>query len=112
MKSKLASIMATVIASTAAVSAIATPVKAASLGTVLGLAAGGAAAGIIIDRNIKAEHDRYAYHSPEVEYDRGLQDGEQRVKYDNPRNSDAYDRGYDKGMRLSRGWLDRDRDFH
>lgn len=108
MKSKLASILATVVASTAALSAIATPVKAASLGTVLGLAAGGAAAGIIIDHNIKAEHNRHAYHSPEAEYSRGLQNGEHRVKYDNPRNSDAYDRG----LRISRGWRDRERDFH
>lgn len=36
--------------------------------------------------------------SPQQEYNRGLQDGRNHVKYDNPRNSYDYDRGYEEGL--------------
>lgn len=101
MKSKLAGVLATLFTTTAALTAFSTPAKAISLGGALGIAAGGAAAGILVNNNIKAEHDRHSYHSSQAEYDRGFGDGEKRLKYDNPRNSWAYDHGYENGMQRS-----------
>ena len=61
----------------------------------------GAATGasIIINNNQKAEAQRYGYASPQQEYYRGVEDGVNRAKYDNPRNSSDYDRGYRDGLR-------------
>ena len=56
-------------------------------------------AGIIINNNQKAEAQRYGYASPQQEYYRGVEDGANRAKYDNPRNSPDYDRGYREGLR-------------
>jgi hypothetical protein len=111
MKSKLAGVIATLFTTTTVLGAFAIPAKAISLGGALGIAAGGAAAGILLDNNIKAEHDRHSYHSPQAEYDRGFRDGEQRLKYDNPSNSVAYNRGYENGIQRSAYWRANHRDY-
>jgi hypothetical protein len=36
---------------------------------------------------------------PQQEYYRGVQDGMNGAKYDNPRNSPDYDRGYEEGAK-------------
>ena len=62
----------------------------------------GAAVGVgaIIDNNRRAEKERYSPVPPEQEYYRGRQDGINGLKYDNPRVTREYDRGYEEGMRL------------
>ena len=62
----------------------------------------GAAVGVgaIIDNNRRAEEERYRPVPPEQEYYRGRQDGINGLKYDNPRVTREYDRGYEEGMRL------------
>jgi hypothetical protein len=56
--------------------------------------------GAIIDNNRRAEQERYRPVPPEQEYYRGRQDGINNLKYDNPRVSSDYDRGYEEGLRL------------
>lgn len=77
------------------------PVPAnASFGDVL-LGAGAAiGAKAIIDSN---NNDERRPASPEQEYYRGVQDGTNGAKYDNPRASADYDRGYEEGLREERG---------
>lgn len=68
----------------------------ASFGDVL-LGAGAAlGAKAIIDSN---NNDERQPVSPEQEYYRGVQDGTNGAKYDNPRASYEYDRGYEEGLR-------------
>lgn len=43
--------------------------------------------------------DRYRPVSPEQEFWRGIEDGTNGARYDNPRNSPDYDRGFKEGMR-------------
>ena len=49
------------------------------------------------------ERDRYRPVPPEQEYYRGVEDGTNGAKYDNPRDSPDYDRGYQVGARRRRG---------
>ncbi len=59
----------------------------------------GAAAGtsILINSNRRAAEARYRPVSPEQEFYRGLEDGINGARYDNPRNSSDYDRGFREG---------------
>ena len=57
--------------------------------------------GAIIDSN-RQSRDRYRPVPPEQEYYRGVEDGTNGVKYDNPRSSPDYDRGYREGARRRR----------
>ncbi|MEB3310561.1 MAG: hypothetical protein VKJ02_10030 [Snowella sp.] len=61
----------------------------------------GAAVGVgaIVNSAQRAEAQRYAPVPPEQEYFRGLQDGINGARYDNPRNSPDYDRGFEEGVR-------------
>ena len=59
--------------------------------------------GAIIDSNKRDAERRYKPVPPEQEFYRGKQDGINGLKYDNPRNSKDYDRGYEQGMRQRRG---------
>lgn len=61
----------------------------------------GVAAGVsaIIDSNARRDiKEQYKSVSPQEEYYRGVQDGINGAKYDNPRNSADYDEGYQKGL--------------
>ena len=64
----------------------------------------GAAVGVgaIVDSNRRQQEERYRPVPPEQEYYRGVQDGVNGAKYDNPRNSRDYDRGYEEGLRKRR----------
>ncbi|WP_036484086.1 hypothetical protein [Myxosarcina sp. GI1] len=60
----------------------------------------GAATGLVINKNNqRATEDRYKSVPPEQEYYRGVQDGVNGERYDNPRNSSDYDKGYDDGLK-------------
>lgn len=63
----------------------------------------GAGASLLIQNNRRATQDRYRPVSPEDEYFRGLQDGINGARYDNPRNSRDYDRGFQEGLRRRQG---------
>ncbi len=65
----------------------------------VGVAAG---AGAIIRNNNRAAQERYRPVPPEQEYYRGVEDGTNGVRYDNPRNSPDYDRGYRVGSQRRR----------
>ena len=45
------------------------------------------------------DRDRYRPVPPEQEYYRGVEDGTNGAKYDNPRSSPDYDRGYRVGAK-------------
>ncbi len=64
----------------------------------------GAAVGVraIVDANQRSTEQRYKPVSPRDEYYRGRQDGINNLKYDNPRRSSDYDRGYEEGARQRR----------
>lgn len=74
------------------------PVFALSFGEVLGIGTGV----LILDRvrrnNEDARRDRYTPKPPQEEYFRGVRDGVEGLKYDNPRNSIDYDQGYQEGV--------------
>ncbi len=55
--------------------------------------------GAIVNSAQRANAQRYAPVPPEQEYFRGLQDGINGARYDNPRNSPDYDRGFEEGVR-------------
>lgn len=78
------------------------PAKASFGDFLLGV---GAAAGVgaIIEGNRQDVENRYRPVPPQEEYYRGVQDGVNRAKYDNPRNSPDYDQGYEEGLRKKRG---------
>ncbi len=65
----------------------------------------GAAVGVgaIVDSNRRAAERRYKPVPPQQEYYRGREDGINGAKYDNPRSSPDYDRGYEEGARRRRG---------
>lgn len=76
-------------------------VFALTFGEALGVGAGV----LLIDRAINNNNNRFQYRSPEQEYRRGLEDGFNLARYDNPRNSGDYDRGYTEGRRrAAAGW--------
>lgn len=55
-------------------------------------------AGAIIQGNNRARQERYRPVPPQQEFNRGLIDGMNRARYDNPRNSPDYTRGYQEGL--------------
>jgi hypothetical protein len=74
------------------------PAKALDLGDVLLGAGVGVGTSMIINNNRQAEAQRQNSVSAEEEYYRGIQDATNGAKYDNPRNSSDYDRGYEEGL--------------
>ena len=56
----------------------------------------------IINNNRRAQADRYRPVPPQEEYNRGFQDGVNRARFDNPRNSPDYTRGFEAGLRVNR----------
>lgn len=88
-------------ATTAALSVLPTPAKALSFGEALGIGAGV----YLINQAVQNSNDRHRFVPPEQEYRRGLEDGFNFARYDNPRNSGDYDRGFTQGReRASAGW--------
>lgn len=65
----------------------------------------GATAGVgaIIRSNQRAAQERYGPATPQEEYFRGRQDGFNGLRYDNPRNSSDYSRGFNEGLRARQG---------
>jgi hypothetical protein len=61
----------------------------------------GAAAGtaLLINNNRKNSEAKKQAVTPEQERYRGIQDGTNGLKYDNPRDSADYDKGYEEGIR-------------
>ena len=78
------------------------PAKASFGDFMLGV---GAAAGVgaIIRNNQRAAQERYGPSTPQEEYFRGRQDGFNGLRYDNPRNSPDYTRGFQEGLRARQG---------
>ncbi len=64
----------------------------------LGVGAG-AGASILINNSRRDAENRYRPVSPQQEFSRGLQDGINGARYDNPRNSYDYDKGFQEGIR-------------
>lgn len=78
-----------------------TVTKALSFGEAIGIGAGV----ILIDQAIDNNRQRHRYVPPRQEYDRGLEDGYNNARYDNPRNSSDYNNGYTQGRsRYAQGW--------
>ncbi|HHP7232944.1 MAG TPA: hypothetical protein ACFCUY_19080 [Xenococcaceae cyanobacterium] len=75
-----------------------TPARADFGDVMLGIGAGAATSIIINSNNRRATEERYKPVPPEQEYYRGVQDGINGAKYDNPRNSSDYDKGYQEGL--------------
>lgn len=63
----------------------------------------GAGSAILINNSQNQRRERYGFVPPEQEFFRGRQDGINGAKYDNPRNSPDYDRGFQEGLRIRRG---------
>lgn len=90
----------TAIASVLTISITAAPPAQASFGDfMLGVGATVGVGAIIKGVQRSNEANRYRPVSPEDEYFRGLQDGINGARYDNPRNSRDYDRGFQEGVR-------------
>lgn len=58
---------------------------------------------LINSNNQRDTANRYRQTTPEAEFVRGVQDGTNGARYDNPRNSMDYDRGFQEGMRRRQG---------
>jgi hypothetical protein len=78
------------------------PAQASFGDFMLGVGAG-VGTSAIIRNNQRAREDRYRPVSPEQEFFRGRQDGINGLRYDNPRNSGDYDRGFQEGLRIRQG---------
>lgn len=78
------------------------PAQASFGDFMLGVGAG-VGTSVIINNNRRANEDRYRPVPPEQEYFRGRSDGINGLRYDNPRNSPDYDRGFQEGLRIRQG---------
>lgn len=78
------------------------PAQASFGDFMLGVGAG-VGTSVIINNNRRAQEDRYRPVPPEQEFARGRSDGINGLKYDNPRNSRDYTRGYEEGLRIRQG---------
>lgn len=74
------------------------PAQASFGDFMLGVGAG-VGTSVIINNNRRAREDRYRPVPPDQEFARGLQDGMNNARYDNPRNSPDYNRGFQEGLR-------------
>ena len=90
----------TAIASVVTISFTAASPAQASFGDfMLGVGATVGVGAIVNSIQRSNEADRNRPVSPKDEYFRGLQDGINGARYDNPRNSRDYDRGFQEGVR-------------
>jgi hypothetical protein len=76
--------------------------KALTFGEAVGIGAGA----LLINRVVQDNNNqRYRFVPPEQEFQRGLEDGFNFARYDNPRNSRDYDDGFIEGRRRREsGW--------
>ncbi|MBE9169160.1 hypothetical protein IQ238_17085 [Pleurocapsales cyanobacterium LEGE 06147] len=100
---KILSLSLSALTALTSVSAFSLSAKALDLGDFLLGAGTAAGASIIINNNRRAEAERHSPVSAQEEYYRGIQDGTNGAKYDNPRDSADYDRGYAEGLRRREG---------
>jgi hypothetical protein len=76
--------------------------QALSFGEALGIGAGA----LLIQQTVQNNRTRYRFVPPEQEFQRGLEDGFNLVRYDNPRDSGDYNRGFVEGRRRrADGWI-------
>jgi hypothetical protein len=76
--------------------------EALSFGEALGIGAGA----LLIQQTVQNNRTRYRFVPPEQEFQRGLEDGFNLARYDNPRDSGDYDRGFNEGRRRrADGWI-------
>ena len=94
-------ILATVLTGLSGLSLIAMPARADFGSFLLGVGAGAGTTLLINSGNNADAARRSAPVSPKEEYFRGIQDGTNRARYDNPRNSPDYDRGFKTGLNRS-----------
>jgi hypothetical protein len=88
----------TAIASVVTLGTVFAPPALASFGDfMLGVGATVGVGAIVNSVQRSNEADRNRPVSPQDEYFRGLQDGINGARYDNPRNSPDYDRGFKEG---------------
>jgi hypothetical protein len=99
---KITAISLTTLTSLAAFSAFATPARA-NWGSFLGGAAVGAGSAVVINNSQNQRRQRYSAVPADQEFTRGRQDGINGARYDNPRNSSAYTRGFEEGLGIRRG---------
>lgn len=79
-----------------------TPIaQALSFGEAIGIGAGA----IVINEAVQRTQRNNRGRNPEAEFNRGVEDGFARARYDNPRNSVDYSKGFDMGVkRRQQGW--------
>lgn len=76
--------------------------EALSFGEALGIGAGA----LLIQQTVQNNRTRYRFVPPEEEFRRGLEDGFNLARYDNPRTSGDYNRGFVEGRRRrADGWI-------
>jgi hypothetical protein len=86
---------------TAMLSSFPSIAKALTFGEALGVGAGV----LLLDRAVDSNRQRYRFVPPEEEFRRGVEDGFNRARYDNPRDSRDYDDGFMEGRRrANQGW--------
>ncbi len=91
----------TILTTLSTVTLLATPAKASFGDFLLGAGVATGAALIINSNNRADAASRAPAPTPEQEFYRGVQDGTNRARYDNPRNSSDYDRGFKVGLQRS-----------
>ncbi|GCE58840.1 hypothetical protein [Microcystis aeruginosa] len=75
--------------------------RSLTFGEAVGIGAGA----LLINRAVQDNRQRYRFVPPEQEFQRGLEDGFNFARYDNPRNSRDYDDGFIEGRRRREsGW--------
>jgi hypothetical protein len=84
-------------------SSFSSPAQAGFGDFLLGAGAGAGTTLLIQGNQRRAAENRYRPVSAEQEFFRGLTDGTNGARYDNPRNSLDYDRGFEEGLRRRQG---------
>ncbi len=102
MKSKIFTLGTIVVTATTVMTFSIKPAQASFGDFMLGVGAT-AGVGAIIRSNQRATQERYGPATPQQEYFRGRQDGFNGLRYDNPRNSFDYSKGFDEGLRARQG---------
>jgi hypothetical protein len=91
----------TILTTLSTVSLFAMPARADFGDFLLGVGVTAGAAVVVNSSKQANDASRAAPATPQQEYYRGVEDGTNRAKYDNPRNSPDYDKGYKVGLKRS-----------
>lgn len=100
---KIITIGMTMLTSLSTLYALSTPARADFGDFLLGVGAAAGTSAIIKNSNRRSQESRNNPTSPDQEYYRGIQDGMDGKKYDNPRGSADYDGGYEEGLSRRKG---------